>query len=639
MMKRQSRLTLLLILIFFLLLNGQTPILAQDKTLFWHRYDVTLNVQTNSDILIEEIQEIEFTGGAFRFGFAAIPLDRAEDITDISVSELIDGAEQPYTPDSTGDYGFIAAVNEGNLEITWYFPPTRNSRHTYILRYRVIGGLRIYEGGDQVWWKAIPGDHNFPIRSATATVRLPQTFPKNELVVESYGAPVTNISYTDRGAVVFKAQDIPPGQELEVRVQFPHGVVQGNPPAWQAADDRRQRWGPVVGLFSGVLGLALLIGGPVGIYLLWHSRGRDVETPVVAEYISEPPNDLPAAIVGALVDEHAETKDIIAGILDLAQRGAIRMEEQQKDARGGFGVSREFIFYLEDASRAKYPHEQRLLARIFGKDQERRLRDLHQKFYTTIPELQSQLYHEVVEKGFFPRSPESTRQTWTFISIFGLIVSGLASFCLLTLFGDYSMAVACPGLALVTTMIALWAVSRHMPRKTPQGVEEAAKWLAFKNYLQNIEQYADLETVKDKFEQYLPYAMAFGLEKRLIHKFSAVNTPAPHWWGPGLPYPPYYGGYGGPVGRASSGGPAGGPPGPLAGESGGAPSLSSMSETIGTSLANMSDSLGTLLNSASSTLTSTPPQTSAQGGFGGGGFSGGGSFGGGGGGGGSRGFG
>jgi uncharacterized membrane protein len=220
-----------------------------------------------------------------------------------------------------------------------------------------------------------------------------------------------------------------------------------------------------------------------------------------------------------------------------------------------------------------------------------------------------------------------------------LIVSGLASFCLLTLFGDYSMAVACPGLALVTTMIALWVVSRHMPRKTPQGVEEAAKWLAFKNYLQNIEQYADLETVKDKFEQYLPYAMAFGLEKRLIHKFSAVNTPAPHWWGPGLPYPPYYGGYGGPVGRASSGGPAGGPPGPLAGESGGAPSLSSMSETIGTSLANMSDSLGTLLNSASSTLTSTPPQTSAQGGFSGGGFSGGGSFGGGGGGGGSRGFG
>ena len=67
--------------------------------------------------------------------------------------------------------------------------------------------------------------------------------------------------------------------------------------------------------------LILLIGGPIGVYMLWYTRGRDVETPVVAEYITEPPGDLPAAIVGALIDEHAETKDIIAGILDLAQRG------------------------------------------------------------------------------------------------------------------------------------------------------------------------------------------------------------------------------------------------------------------------------------------------------------------------------
>jgi hypothetical protein len=55
----------------------------------------------------------------------------------------------------------------------------------------------------------------------------------------------------------------------------------------------------------------------------------------------------------------------------------------------------------------------------------------------------------------------------------------------------------------------------------------------------------------------------------------------------------------------------------------------------------MSDGLGAMLNSASSTLTSTPPaQTSSgSGGWSGGGFSGGGFSGGGGGGGGSRGFG
>jgi uncharacterized membrane protein len=642
-MKQRLWLSCLLALLVVLMVQKSDLALAQDQTLYWNRYDVNLAVQPNSDILVEEIQEIVFTSGTFRFGYAAIPLDRVEDITDIRVAEIIDGTTRNYTPNSSSEYGFTTNVNEGNLEITWYFPPTAGSSHTYILSYRVIGGLRIYEGGDQVWWKAIPSDHNFPIRSATVTVSPPQTFRKDELVVDSYGAPILDAAYTDRGDVVFTARDIPPGEELEVRVQFPHGAVEGSPPGWQEADDVRRQWGPVVGVIAGALGLILLVGGPVAVYMLWYTRGRDVEQPVVAEYLSEPPSDLPAAVAGTLIDEQAELKDIIAGIMDLAQRGAIRMEEQQKETMWGLGVSREFIFHLEDASKAQYPHEQRLIQRIFGKKDERRLRDLQQKFYTAIPELKRELYQEVVRLGYFPQSPESTRQKWAVFSAFGLVGAVMLSFCSLVLFGDYSMAAACPGLALVSTMIALWVVSRHMPRKTPKGVEEAAKWLAFKNYLQNIEQYADLEVVKDKFEQYLPYAVAFGLERRLIHKFSAVDTPAPHWWGPVLPYPPYYGGpsYGG--GRTTTAGPTagpiGGPPGPLAGEGVGAPTLTGMSEGLGRSLSSMSDGLGALLTSASSTLTSTPPSSSSGGGFGGGSFSGGGSFGGGGGGGGSRGFG
>jgi uncharacterized membrane protein len=185
-------------------------------------------------------------------------------------------------------------------------------------------------------------------------------------------------------------------------------------------------------------------------------------------------------------------------------------------------------------------------------------------------------------------------------------------------------------------MLVLVIVGRHMPRKTPQGAEEAAKWLAFKRYLEDIEQHSDLEAVKDKFEQYLPYAVAFGLEKRLIRKFSAVDTPVPRWWGPVLVPRGHY--YGGGVGRSSSAEAAGGPPGPLAGEGASMPSLAGMSEGIGTSLASMSDGLGAMLSSASGTLTSSPPSSSSSG-FGGGGFSGGGSFGGGGSGGGSRGFG
>jgi uncharacterized membrane protein YgcG len=610
---------------------------AQEKSLYWQRYDVNITVLENSDMLVEETQEIAFTSGTFRFGFRAIPLDRVEDITDVQVSEIINGVEQPYTPGSSGAYGFVTSTNQGDLELTWYFPPTQDSTHTYIVRYRVIGGLRFYEGGDQVWWKAIAPDHNFPIRASKVTVTLPTNFAQNQLVVASYGASA-NSSYNERGQVVFEAHNIPADEELEVRVEFPPDVVQGSPSSWQAAIDRKETWGPVFSVIFGGLGLVLLAGGPLAVYLLWYTRGRDRPVGLVAEYITEPPSDLPAGLVGTLVDEKADVKDIVASIIDLARQGVLRMEEETKEGFLGIGSGRDFIFHLEDASQATRPHEKTLVNHIFGKREERRMSDLRQKFYTAIPELRDQLYQEVVSEGFFPRDPQKTRRVWSGLGCAGLVISGVIAFFLLAILGSYSGWVACPGASLAAAMACLMIIGRHMPRKTPHGAEEAAKWLAFKRYLQTIEKHGDLEAVKDKFEEFLPYAVAFGLERRLINKFTAIDAPAPRWWGPVF-LPGYGYGYGG---RASgqSMGETGGPPGPLAGEGGKTPSLSDMSKGVGTSLSSMSAGLGAMLNSAGGVLTSTPPSSSSGGGgWSGGGFSGGGFSGGGGGGGGSAGFG
>ncbi len=622
------KITTLLLLLGLVLLVGTAQ--AQDKTLYWQRYDVNIRVQENSDILVEEVQQIQFTSGTFRFGYAAIPLDRVERITDVTVSEIVDGSERAYTPNSTDPYGFTTAQNEGDLEITWYFPPTSNSQHTYILSYRVTGGLRIYDGGDQLWWKAIAPDHNFPISSTRVTVTLPQSFPQEQLTVASYGAEAQP-GYTDQGQVLFQAENIPADEELEVRVQFPHGVVQGTAPSWQAAEDRQAKWGPVLGAVGGGLGLLLLLAGPVGLYLLWHTYGRDRPVASMPDYISEPPGDLPAGMVGTLVDEKADVEDIIASILDLARRGALRIEDEKKEGFLGIGSGLEHNFILENRDVARRPYEKRLIKRIFGKEKRCSLRSLRNSFYSAVPKLQKELYEEVVQAGYFPTSPQGIRSRWTGLGVTGLIVTGIVSCFALAMLGSYSELVVCPVAALIPTMVGLIIVGRHMPRKTAKGAEEAAKWMAFKEYLKTIEKHNDLEEVKHKFEQFLPYAVAFGLEKSFIRKFEAVNTPVPGWWGPH--HRPYYHG----PGRVGGEGAApGGPPGPLAGEGGGAPSLAGMSQSVGSSLSSMSDSLGSLLSSASSTLTSRPASSSSGGG---GGFSGGGFSGGGGGGGGSRGFG
>ena len=143
------------------------------------------------------------------------------------------------------------------------------------------------------------------------------------------------------------------------------------------------------------------------------------------------------------------------------------------------------------------------------------------------------------------------------------------------------------------------------------------------------------------FSSYLPYAVAFGLERTWVRKFSQVNTPAPHWYGPYNPggpmRRPYGRGRGGMVIIPGSGGSSGGD----GGLGGGMPSMQDVSNSFGGSLQSMSDGMFSMFNEASKAFR---PYSSSSGGggsrssFGGGGFSGGGGSFGGGGGGGGRGF-
>jgi uncharacterized membrane protein len=175
-------------------------------------------------------------------------------------------------------------------------------------------------------------------------------------------------------------------------------------------------------------------------------------------------------------------------------------------------------------------------------------------------------------------------------------------------------AIWCPAVGLLLGAVALAIVGQAMPAKTQKGAEATARWRAFKRYLQEIERYTDLETAGELFERYLPYAIAFNLERRWVQKFARVETtPIPGW------YYPYWG-----TGHASWGGSGSQH---ASGEGGARPSLQGMSDGLAGGLQSMSDGLIRMLNSAGKTFTSAP--SSSSGGFSGGGFSGGGSSGGG----------
>jgi uncharacterized membrane protein len=413
---------------------------------------------------------------------------------------------------------------------------------------------------------------------------------------------------------------------MEVGIEFTHGIIPDVEPAWQAEFDNEffydENVKPFVNAGLALLAFVIIVGGPALVFLIWYMRGRDPQVGPVPEYISEPPDDLPPGVIGTLIDEKADMRDVIATIVDLGRKGVLRIEETNKKGWLGLG-SPDFVFEKLESDLPLNAVESAIMGGIFKKGRDTiELSDLRNKFYKTLPKIQTKLYKEMETRELFRKNPDSTRKMWRGIG-FALVAFGIGiGICLGSVLAQYTTMFPCLFGGMVLTGIAVIIAGGAMPAKTVKGSEAAARWKAFKVYLQRIDKHEDLAMVGELFEKYLPYAMAFGIRDSFVRKFAAEpSTPMPTWW---IPYGHHM--YGGPRTSTSSAGKTSAPSG-----SRGPGGLEGMSQSMTGGLASMSAGLTSMLNSTGRVLRSAPSSsgTSGGGGFGGGGFSGGGGGGGG----------
>ena len=620
------------------------PSQAQSQSVFWERWDVIIDEidTTNNSFRVQEIYDVRFDG-TFRFGQRIIEDNRLDNITNVQVYE--DGRRlQASCDDSTGTY-CVENVPEG-LSITYYFNRAiTNNNQDFTIEYTVEGALRVYDDGDQLSWFAIPDEHfGFGIGESTITVYMPDGYEPREGIdpIETYGAP-SEISVRGNVVEAVATRQIGGSESFEIRIQYPHDP-NASAPDWQSFQEGVLPW-----LNIGIIALSLLlgIGGILAVFALWYNKGRDPKVGPVPEYLTELPSDMPPAIIGALIDEKADVRDVISTLIHLASRGYIVIEEDRTEGVVfGIGAKSSFVFKRTDKDLGDLrKYERNIVQKVFKSGMERSMESLKNKFYSYMPQLQNDLYDALVAEGFFTTSPQTIRSMWTVLAV---VIVGAAIFLGFLLFPQteaISMTLLCLPLSLGGAGLAALIASQHMPAKTREGALEAAKWNAFLRYIDNVEKYQDLEDAAVNFDDYLAYAVAFGLDKSWIRRFAKVpSTSVPVWYFPTYRGGHYSGGYtaGTSIPRPSTGG--GGFTGDLArasGEGGGF-SLDDMAGDLTGGLESISSGLTNMLESASQTFTSKPQSTSGgSGSWSGGGrtWSGGGSFGGGSSGGGSSGFG
>ncbi len=543
----------LLALLLVPLLAGTTR--AQSQSVVWQDYDVTLDVQQDGVIAVTERQVVEFSGGPFRTAFATIPTDRVDRLGNIDVAEEIDGQLVPYQSVSSSDFDrdtpntWSAVQTASEVQIDWSFERTSNETRTFVLTYAVDGAIRDYpvDNNQQIWWNAIATDVTdvAPIENASATIILPQAVPIEQALVDQYEDdsdlpanpgegrdPADNGEYTTDGQTwTYTATDLTSGEGLFVRLQVPP-ILDITAPSWQVADDERRQSEAeaadrraTYGLIAIAASILIAVGGGIGLFALWYVRGRDPHVGLVADIITQPPSDLSAGAAGALVDEVAHQRDLVATLVDLQHREVLGVTKA--DDSGGMV---DYRITLRQDPAGLHPIERGLVRILFGESpavgNEVLLSHVKPRFDVNVERLQDDIYAELVQRGYFERSPGETRKAWGratkvawFIGLFGLVIT-------FVLGGSVSGWLIAP---LVVTLILLWvarAIGPKMPQKTVAGAEAAAQWNAFKRYLASLDRYEklDVETAQPIFQRYLPYAVAFGLEKEFVDRFERAGV-------------------------------------------------------------------------------------------------------------------
>ncbi len=535
--------------------------LKHDRWQHVFKYASNIKISKNGDLHVTEYMDLYLSGGPYTYFSRKIPMNRIASISMVSVR--IDGKDytlENNSGDSHPAYSFTAKRKGNDFEIKAYFPPTSYSSHELTISYIAHGAIWYGKKLDSLKWQASPnlsGTRGVGIDSAVVTVSFP---PEVNLQDFSVNLANARVDHPNGHTVRITTGKIIPGTVLKFDARWPHGEISGSPSPWQIEEEKAQRRKQREAIVKAVipfLSMLMAVAGSLLAYLLWLLKGKEPKVSLPADYLNEPPEDAPPAMVGELTHYSITGDELFGSILKLAQEGFLKI----KDEAGDFKLTR-----LKDPKEAKSDLERMLMELMFrdmepGKLkklssgwlswlQKKDLNEVYRDFFSgellherLMSEIVTNFGHyqkivtslatrQAIDKGYFKGDPYSTRKKFSSIGSSMAIVG-----ILLLLFGRGLF----PGIwTLYLTLIViggtLMIVSAKWNALTPKGADVKARWQAFKRYLEEIEMYTDLESSKNLFEKYLPYAVGFGFKKEFVNKFQLLGTPAPDWWDTETPF-------------------------------------------------------------------------------------------------------
>ena len=531
------------------LLTGARTVLAQTGERVTS-YEVVATVEADGAVLFQETITYDF-GGNDRHGIDrnVITRQRYDDRNDRTYPLEVISVTSP-TPNTPVEYALsnfspLTRIRIGDRN------DTITGVHTYVITYRLRGTLNAFDDHDELYWNIIGDQWNVPIDRAAITVRAPQAPTR----ILCFAGPTGSNQPCPRSAIEGNAATfsgtLDANESFTVVVALPKGAVSPTPsPVLQDrwSFGRAFAWD----MRRAAPAMLLLLAVFLGLSRLMWAVGRDrqaqgqvvaaipapegaVEEPVPlfggtvtpTEYL--PPEGMRPGLIGTLEDEVAHPLDVSATIVDLAVRGYLRIEEIK--ATGWFGSSDWKLVRLKPSDGLS-EYERVLLDGLFEDGDEVKFSDLKTKFAMRMSKVQTALYHEMVDRGWYRRSPQSTRGMWLGIGI-AMFIASIALVVMAAIFTTFALV----PIPLVVGAVAFLLLHGRMPARAGKGTAAYRRVLGFRRFIVDAEtRRAQFAEQAGLFYEYLPYAIVFGTTKEWARAFEGLVLPQPDWYRANHPF-------------------------------------------------------------------------------------------------------
>lgn len=464
------------------------------------------------------------------------------------------------------DYTFRKTKDNYTIEIDGL--SSKNTKKTYEIKYEYNYGKDLSEEYDKIYYLLNGITNDTTITNLTFNIELPNEIEKEkvDIAISNDIAPTTkNVTYTiDKNIISGRYTEILyPKENIIVQIDLPENYF------INAAKEHS------LNIFIMII---IPVISVIIAFAIWYIFGKDNK--YSKKLITTVPDKLNSIEIGYLYKGRTTTTDLTTIILDFANRGYIRIEEDNSD----FSLIKSFELHKVKEYRGKNNKERLIFEGLFKNRNIVTPEDLDDNFYNAIINVMQDLNDSENRSRLFENTTNQTFITvlMTMISLFtimfipsieyGSMNDAVISIFMISLYiliyvAVYTLAREKIFRVLIVIIIAIHTISyissiplayalsndlgymfafafgilciilliifiKIMPKRTIYGNKMLGKITGFKNYLENIQPSEIKLKLKDNpnfFYDMLPYTIVLGISNMWIKKFENIKISKPEW--------------------------------------------------------------------------------------------------------------